>query len=104
VTIDTGFAPAPRTPDAIGEVTVFDVEGTAVALANVDGTLYAFDDTCSHRACPLSEGAIDGPIVTCPCHKSRFDLRTGDVLNGPATVPIRVRRVFHDGGQVLVQR
>lgn len=104
MTMDTGFAPAPNRPGATGQVTVFDIEGTPVALVNVDGALYAFDDTCSHRACPLSEGAMDGPIVTCPCHKSRFDVRTGDVLNGPATEPIRVRRVIDDGGQVLIER
>lgn len=104
MTIDAGFALAPHTPGTTGEVSVFEIEGTPVALANVDGALYAFDDTCTHRACPLSEGAMSGPIVTCPCHQSQFDVRTGEVLNGPATEPIRVRRVIQDGGQVLVER
>ncbi len=104
MTVDAAFSMAPRAPDAPGEVIVFDVEGTAVALVNVDGVLHAFDDTCTHRECPLSEGVIEGPIVTCPCHKSRFDVRTGDVLDGPAILPIRTRRVIRDAGQVLVER
>ncbi len=98
-----GFSVVSTTPHAGGDVIVFDVEGTAVALANVDGNLYAFDDTCTHRECPLSEGEFDGPIVTCPCHRSRFDLRTGDVLNGPATLPIRVRRLVHEAERLLVE-
>ncbi len=84
-----------------GRVTI---DGVDVAVAVVAGTLVAFDDTCTHRACPLSEGVFDERTVTCPCHKSRFDLRTGEPLNGPATEPIRVRRLSVDGEQLLIER
>ena len=99
-----GFSVVLSPPRAAGEVTVVDIEGTAVSLANVAGTLYAFDDTCSHRACPLSEGNLDEWTITCPCHRSRFDIRTGHILGGPATLPIRVRQVVTDGNRVLVER
>lgn len=98
------FIPAPALPVEPGVITVVDIDGTAVAIVNVGGQMHAFDDECSHRSCPLSEGGLEESIVTCPCHKSRFDIRTGAVLNGPATLPIRVRKLVHDGEQWLVER
>lgn len=84
--------------------TVVSIDDVDVAIvAGIDG-LIAFDDTCTHRACPLSEGVIEGGTVTCPCHKSRFDLTTGLPLNGPATEAIRIRRVEHDGTYLRVER
>lgn len=98
------FIPAPAMPGEPGAITVVDIDGTAVAIANIGGQMHAFEDECSHRSCPLSEGSLVESIVTCPCHKSRFDIRTGAVLNGPATLPIRVRKLVHDGEQWLVER
>lgn len=95
------FVPVPR-PDA-GTVVVAVIDGVPVAIADVDGTIHAFDDTCTHRECPLSEGQIDGDTVVCPCHKSRFDLRSGRPLNGPATLPLRIRATRVDGDRVDVE-
>jgi len=92
-----------RTPES-GEMVAVVVDGTLVTVANVDGTLYAFDDTCTHRACPLSEGQLEGLTVVCPCHKSRFSLETGEPRNGPAQFPIRIRRIRHDGKNLMVER
>jgi nitrite reductase/ring-hydroxylating ferredoxin subunit len=87
-----------------GEVVVMEIDATPVAVATFAGTLVAFDETCTHRECPLSEGVIDDSSVTCPCHKSRFDLRTGQPLNGPATQPIRVRAVRVQHGRLFIER
>jgi nitrite reductase/ring-hydroxylating ferredoxin subunit len=75
-----------------GELVAFNVEGTQVAVANVDGTFYAFDDTCTHARCSLSRGYLDGTSVTCPCHGSVFDVTTGAVLAPPAVEPVRSYR------------
>ena len=80
---------------AEGDLVSFETDGRYVALARVDGVLYAFDDLCTHRACSLSEGELVGVAVTCPCHAGTFDVRTGEVLDGPppepvATYPVRV--------------
>lgn len=104
VSHDERYIEIPRPPDPSQRIEVVDIDGTAVVIADVGGEIHAFDDECSHRACPLSEGELDGAIVTCPCHKSRFDVRTGAVLNGPATQPIHVRRVVLDGERILVER
>ena len=63
------------------------VAGTRVAIANVAGMFYAIGDTCTHMGCSLSEGDLEETTVTCPCHGSRFDVTTGQVLRGPAMKP-----------------
>src|ERR1051325_11120386 len=83
-----------------GQMRVFDVAGTKVNVASVDGHLYAFDDTCTHMGCSLGKGTLDDTTVTCSCHGSQFDVTSGAVLRGPANqrVPTRLGQV--DGGVV----
>lgn len=74
---------------ADGDLQEFDVKGVRIAVAGVNGNLYAFDNTCTHLHCSLAEGELDGTVVTCPCHGSQFDVTTGAVLRGPAREPVR---------------
>ena len=75
----------------------------AICLAHTeDGGWYAIDDTCTHEDCSLSEGELSDHLVECPCHGSRFDVRTGEVLNLPAVIPVGTYRVAVTGDQVLV--
>lgn len=73
-----------------------DVEGRQVLLHRSNGELHALDNVCSHAAGLLSRGEVTDCVVTCPLHGSRFDLRTGQILRGPAqhpqpVLPTRVR-------------
>jgi len=86
-----------------GTLAVFEVEGDRVAVANVGGTFYAFDDTCTHRQCSLAEGTLEGTTVTCPCHGSQFDARTGAVLSPPAVQPVRSYRVRVEGDMLKIE-
>jgi nitrite reductase/ring-hydroxylating ferredoxin subunit len=52
-----------------------------ILLAKVGGKIYAIDNACGHLAYPLSEGRLDGHVVTCVWHYARFDVRTGEVLS-----------------------
>ena len=66
-----------------------------VALFNVDGTCYAINDTCTHKGGPLSDGALEDDVVTCPWHGARFCVRDGRVQGPPAresvtSYPVRV--------------
>lgn len=88
---------------ATGEMRVFDIAGTKVNVANADGHLYAFDDTCTHAGCSLAKGDLDGTTVTCACHGSQFDVTTGAVLRGPAQRPVRSRPVQVEGGGLLTE-
>jgi nitrite reductase/ring-hydroxylating ferredoxin subunit len=70
-----------------GEPTRVVVDDTPVLLVRRGGALLAIHDRCSHRGCSLSDGELDGDAVVCACHGSRFALRDGAVLRGPATSP-----------------
>jgi nitrite reductase (NADH) small subunit len=68
---------------AAGTVGEFQVEGKAVALANVGGTIYAINNTCLHRGGPLGEGTLEGKILTCPWHGWQFDVTNGKEVQNP---------------------
>lgn len=86
------------------DLVAIDVRGTRVAVANVGGTYYAFDDACTHEQCSLAaEGDLDGTTLTCTCHGSEFDLRTGHVLAPPATVALKVYRTRVEGDALQIE-
>lgn len=82
-----------------------EVAGVRVALAAVDGEVYAFADNCSHRDFPLSHGEVDAAArtITCEWHGAAFDLRTGAPTCAPATRPIAVYPAKVEDGGVWVQ-
>lgn len=88
---------------ADGELEAFDAGGTQVAVANVGGTYYAIDDTCTHQQCSLANGDLEGATVVCACHGSEFDVRTGEVLGPPATEPVVSYPVKVEGEDLVVE-
>jgi len=58
---------------------------TPVLLVRHGDGIHAIHNRCSHRGCLLSEGEIQGHLVTCACHGSQFDVRDGSVQRGPAS-------------------
>ncbi|MGE3972555.1 MAG: non-heme iron oxygenase ferredoxin subunit [Porticoccaceae bacterium] len=71
-----------------GEHRVVEVDGAMVAVFNVDGEIYAIEDVCTHDGAELTGGPFVGHTIECPRHGARFDVRTGEVLRGPAWSPI----------------
>jgi 3-phenylpropionate/trans-cinnamate dioxygenase ferredoxin component len=86
-----------------GEMRAFEVRGTKIAVANLGGEFHAFDDTCTHLGCSLAEGDLEETTVSCPCHGSEFDVRTGEVLQGPAREPIETYETRVEGGRLEVE-
>lgn len=80
-------------PPEPGKALRVTVDGTAVAVFNVGSLLYGVDEKCTHVGGPLDRGAVSGTTVTCPWHGSQFDLRTGAVVRGPASRPVKSYRV-----------
>ena len=68
---------------SVGVMVHLEVNGRGVLLANVGGTLHAVGDRCGHEGARLSAGRLDGRVVTCPAHGSRFDVTSGKNLSGP---------------------
>ncbi len=56
------------------------VAGHEVLLARVADKYYAGDNHCPHMGGKLSQGKLEGTVVTCPRHGSQFDLRDGRVV------------------------
>lgn len=71
-----------------GERRVAEVDGVMVALFNVEGEIHAIEDVCTHDGGELNGGPFSGFVVECPRHGARFDVRTGEVLCGPAYSPV----------------
>lgn len=65
-----------------GGVHVCAVKSREIAVYNIDGTLYAIDNTCPHAGGPLSDGWRKGTVVTCPWHAWSFDVTTGKMTLG----------------------
>jgi chlorite dismutase/nitrite reductase/ring-hydroxylating ferredoxin subunit len=87
-----------------GERKVVYVGGKQAALFNVAGKLYAISNRCSHARGPLSEGQLeaDNCTVTCPWHYAKYDLQTGQVVDGIASSGVPTFAVEVRNGVIFV--
>ena len=70
---------------APGAGRAFQVEGFSIAVFNVDGKLYAIDDSCPHQGSSLAMGSLEGCTVTCRSHGMKVNV-TGGRLPGPGMI------------------
>jgi nitrite reductase/ring-hydroxylating ferredoxin subunit/uncharacterized membrane protein len=77
---------------------------TPILLYKRGDNVCAISETCSHAGGPLSEGELEGNIVQCPWHGSRFDVCTGEVKGGPATISQVRYETRRQNGQIEVRR
>jgi nitrite reductase/ring-hydroxylating ferredoxin subunit/uncharacterized membrane protein len=73
-----------------------------IVLARTANGHVAFDDRCTHKGGPLSDGALACGTVQCPWHGSQFDVRSGDAIHGPARDPIGTYEVEERDGRVWI--
>ncbi|MGR3178664.1 MAG: non-heme iron oxygenase ferredoxin subunit [Candidatus Anammoxibacter sp.] len=85
-----------------GEAKKIEFDGKAIALFKIDGNYFATDDTCTHEKASISEGEIDGDIVSCPHHGARFDIKTGQALSLPAMFPLKTYQIKVDGNDIKI--
>jgi len=86
-----------------GEVTPVRAGELFLALVRRGDTVHALDDSCTHEECPLSDGILTDTELTCFCHGSVFDVRTGEALVGPALESVKTFPARIAGGQVEVE-
>jgi nitrite reductase/ring-hydroxylating ferredoxin subunit len=72
--------PAGKLPEA-GSRALFEFDDKSIALFNVQGVVYAIDDSCPHQGSSLCGGRLDGRVIQCCAHGLRFDLASGYLLN-----------------------
>ncbi len=85
-----------------GGMTRVEIEGHPLLLATVGGSFYATDDTCTHEDASLSSGFLEAGLVKCPLHNSRFNIRTGAVLEEPADEDLQTYAVKLDGEDIFI--
>jgi len=69
-----------------GKMIKIKVDGKDVMITNIEGDFCAMDDTCTHSGSSLSEGTLEGCIVTCGWHGAKFDCKTGKLDKFPAKI------------------
>jgi naphthalene 1,2-dioxygenase ferredoxin component len=94
---------AGRNDLAEGEVLGVDVAGRSIALYAVDSEVFATDNICTHAYACLSDGWLDGEVIECPLHAARFDIRTGKVLDPPATEDLKTYPARVVGDEIQIQ-
>jgi 3-phenylpropionate/trans-cinnamate dioxygenase ferredoxin subunit len=80
-----------------------DVDGTQIAIFNVNGEYHAIEDLCTHDGGILTGGSVEGAEVVCPRHGARFSIVTGDALSPPAYEPVPTFPVRVECGMVQVR-
>lgn len=66
-----------------------EVGGKPILVCRVDDAVFACDALCTHESEPLVQGRLKGHVITCIFHEAQFDVRTGNVVQGPAARPLR---------------
>jgi 3-phenylpropionate/trans-cinnamate dioxygenase ferredoxin subunit len=79
-----------------------DRAGDAILLCNVDGAIYAIEDTCTHDGEALDGGPLEGCEIECPRHGARFDVTTGAALTLPAFLPVKTYAVRREGDELFI--
>jgi len=100
---EISFVPVPDAEQlGNGETLRVEIDKLVMTIARIDNQLYGFQEFCTHRFGPLSEGSFHGFNVQCPWHNSCFDIRTGKVTNGPAKVDLQTFKIEMRDGKVGV--
>ncbi len=92
-------SPADVPPGSVIQVMV---NGEPIALYNLDGSLHATADVCTHAFAYLSEGYLDGDTIECPLHQGVFHIPTGRAMGPPLTCNLAVFAVRTEGDDILI--
>lgn len=82
----------------------FEVEGEGpLAVYKVEDKFYVTSDVCTHSTASLADdGELEGFVIECTWHGGKFDIRTGDFLSMPCTVPLKTYPVTVEGDDLFV--
>ncbi len=87
-----------------GKMQKVTADGKDILIANMDGSFYAIDDTCTHSGASLSEGTLDGSIITCGWHGAKFDCKTGKLAAFPAKIKdLHSYKVIIESGNIFLE-
>jgi nitrite reductase/ring-hydroxylating ferredoxin subunit len=72
------------------ELKQFVLNGKEILVINRNIRFYCLEARCTHAGAPLAEGELENGVLKCPWHASRFNIETGEVINGPAKKQLRI--------------
>jgi len=82
-----------------GEMLQFKLDSKPIMVAKAEGRIYAISDRCTHLGCRLSEGKLEGTIVTCPCHGTKYNMVDGKVVEYVSNWP----RIMQKAASLLIR-
>ena len=85
-----------------GDMIRFDFDGKAYAVYHTKSGFYATEGLCTHEQASLVDGMVEGDVVVCPKHNSRFHIPTGKAQRIPAKIDLKTFPVKREGGKVFI--
>jgi len=87
----------------LGEMRCVSLKDRNVLVAHTDNGVFVADEMCTHEDARLCDGNLNGTLVKCPLHGSRFDLTTGKVLDDPADEDLIIYPVSVTDGVIHIE-
>ena len=85
-----------------GKIKGIKIDDNNILATNIAGKYYAIGAKCTHAGGDLSKGKMDGNIVICPRHGSKFNVITGKSVNGPAKQSVPIYQVKIQEKSILI--
>ena len=86
----------------VGEMKLFVIDGKDLLIANVSGSFYCVQNTCTHREASLSEGILLDCSVICPLHAAQFDLKSGKASFGLPILDLKTYPIFIENENIFI--
>lgn len=84
------------------ELKQFNLKDNEVLVIRRNNKFYCLEARCTHAGAPLAEGELENGVLKCPWHGSRFNIETGEVIQGPAKNELRIYRAIVKDGNLFV--
>lgn len=82
----------------VGSMRLAHADGTRICLARSADGVFAIDHACPHMGYGVTQGTLDGNLVTCAWHNWKFDIRTGECTVGDEDITTHPVQIDPDGG------
>ena len=88
--------PPPRIPDGGGKI----IDGVNIVITQPQtGSFRAFTAICTHQGCIVS--SVSNGTINCPCHGSKYSIKDGSVVHGPAPSPLAAIAIKVEGTSIF---
>src|ERR1700690_2037990 len=86
-----------------GELKEFVLKDNEILAVKYGGQIYCLQARCTHAGAPLVEGELTEDVLQCPWHGSRFNIKNGLVIRGPAGKQLRTYNCRTEEDRLLVE-